>query len=87
MRNDCLSFETYFTAAGPQTAHRQGRLIHNLEVLTRLNRQDRLERQYWFDNINPATKLVIPAAAERRAGIQKRPYDYWIPAFAGMTEW
>jgi hypothetical protein len=36
--------------------------------------------------INPATKLVIPAAAERRAGIQKRPCDYWIPAFAGMTE-
>ena len=37
--------------------------------------------------INPATKLVIPAAAERRAGIQKRPCDYWIPAFAGMTGW
>jgi len=36
-------------------------------------------------NINPATKLVIPAAAERRAGIQKRPCDYWIPAFARMT--
>jgi len=35
--------------------------------------------------INPATKLVIPAAAERRAGIQKRPCNYWIPAFAGMT--
>ena len=35
--------------------------------------------------INPATKLVIPAAAERRAGIQKRPSNYWIPAFAGMT--
>jgi hypothetical protein len=29
--------------------------------------------------INPATKLVIPAAAERRAGIQKRPCDCWIP--------
>ena len=35
--------------------------------------------------INPATKLVIPAAAERRAGIQNRPCKYWIPAFAGMT--
>jgi hypothetical protein len=35
--------------------------------------------------INPATKLVIPAAAERRAGIQKRPFDYWILAFTGMT--
>jgi len=30
---------------------------------------------------NLATKLVIPAAAERRAGIQKRPCDYWILAF------
>ena len=30
--------------------------------------------------INPATKLVIPAAAERRAGIQKKPCYYWIPA-------
>ena len=30
--------------------------------------------------INPVTKLVIPAAAERRARIQKRPFDYWIPA-------
>ena len=46
------------------------------------------------DTINPATKLVIPrkrhrdlrpAVAERRAGIQKRPCDYWIPAFARMT--
>jgi hypothetical protein len=36
--------------------------------------------------INPATELVIPAAAERRAGIQKRPCSYWIPTFAGMTE-
>ena len=34
-----------------------------------------------------ANKLVIPAAAERRAGIQKRPCDYWIPAFAEMMEW
>jgi len=32
-----------------------------------------------------ATKLVIPAAAERRAGIQKRSFNYWFPAFAGMT--
>ncbi len=39
------------------------------------------------NSINPATKLVIPAAAERRAGIQKRPCDYWIPAFARMTGW
>jgi len=39
------------------------------------------------DIINSATKLVIPAAAERRAGIQKRPCDYWIPAFARMTRW
>jgi hypothetical protein len=47
-----------------------------------------LEFQRWMQEaiINPATKLVIPAAAERRAGIQKRPCDYWIPAFAGMTE-
>ena len=37
-------------------------------------------------DINPASKLVIPAAAERRAGIQKKPCYYWIPAFAGMTE-
>jgi hypothetical protein len=37
-------------------------------------------------NIKPATKLVIPAVAERRAGIQKKPCYYWIPAFAGMTE-
>jgi hypothetical protein len=26
-----------------------------------------------FDSINPAAKHVIAAAAERRAGIQKRP--------------
>jgi len=37
--------------------------------------------------INPATKFVIPAAAERRAGIQIRCCNYWIPAFAGMTRW
>jgi hypothetical protein len=37
--------------------------------------------------ISLATKLVIPAAAERRAGIQKRHCDYWIPAFARMTGW
>ena len=37
--------------------------------------------------INPATKLVIPAVAERRAGIQKRPGDYWIPSFTRMTGW
>jgi len=36
-------------------------------------------------NIKPTTKFVIPAAAERRAGIQKMPHDYWIPAFAEMT--
>ena len=36
-------------------------------------------------DINPATKLVIPAAAERRAGIQKRPCDHWIPTFSGVT--
>jgi hypothetical protein len=36
--------------------------------------------------INPVTELVIPAAAERRAGIQKRPCNYWIPAFVGMTK-
>ena len=45
--------------------------------------------------IDPATKLVIPrqtrhrnlrpAAAKRRAGIQTRSWNYWIPAFAGMT--
>jgi hypothetical protein len=35
--------------------------------------------------ITPATKHVIPAAAERRAGIHKRHCNYWIPAFAGMT--
>ena len=38
-------------------------------------------------DINPATNLVIAAAAERRAGIQKRPCVYWIPAFARMTGW
>ena len=38
-------------------------------------------------DINLATKLVIPAAAKQRAGIQKRPYDCWIPTFARMTEW
>ncbi|CAB1075100.1 hypothetical protein D1AOALGA4SA_2920 [Olavius algarvensis Delta 1 endosymbiont] len=32
--------------------------------------------------INPATNYVIPAAAERRAGIQRTPRFYWIPAFA-----
>ena len=37
-------------------------------------------------DINPASKLVIPATAEQRAGIQKKPCYYWIPAFAGMTE-
>jgi hypothetical protein len=36
--------------------------------------------------INSPTELVIPAAAKRRAGIQKWPYDYWILAFAGMTD-
>ena len=36
-------------------------------------------------DISPATKLVIPAVAERRAGIQKKPCYYWILAFAGMT--
>ena len=43
--------------------------------------------------IDQATKLVIPeqgvvtfdAAAKRRAGIQTRIWNYWIPAFAGMT--
>jgi hypothetical protein len=35
--------------------------------------------------INSPNKLVIPAAAKRRAGIQKKPRDYWIPAFARMT--
>jgi len=35
--------------------------------------------------IKPATKFVIPAAAERRAGIQIWCWIYWIPAFAGMT--
>ena len=52
------------------------------------------------DIFNPATKRVIPAAAElrdvvrqahhpeqSRRGIQKKPCDYWIPAFAGMTGW
>ena len=34
----------------------------------------------------PATNLVIPAAAERRAGIQERLCDYWITAFAG-NDW
>ena len=38
-----------------------------------------------YDLINPVTKLVIPAVAERRAGTQKRHCDYWIPAFARMT--
>ena len=28
---------------------------------------------HFLDYINPATKLVIPAAAERRAGNQKKP--------------
>jgi hypothetical protein len=37
--------------------------------------------------INPSIKLVIPAVAERRAGIQKGPCDYWIPAFVRMTGW
>ena len=37
--------------------------------------------------INPATKLIIPAVAERRAGIQIRLFDYWIPAFAGLPGW
>jgi hypothetical protein len=35
----------------------------------------------WFHHnavIDLATKLVFPAAAERRAGIQKRLGDYWI---------
>jgi len=40
---------------------------------------------FYWGFIDPATKLVIPAAAERRAGIQKRPCDYWIPASAGVT--
>ena len=35
--------------------------------------------------INSPIKPVIPAAAERRTGIQKKPRDYWIPAFARMT--
>ena len=35
--------------------------------------------------IKPATKLVIPAVAKQRAGIQTRRRNYWIPAFAGMT--
>ena len=37
--------------------------------------------------MNPATKLVIPAAAKRRAGTQKRPCDDWIPEFARVTGW
>jgi hypothetical protein len=32
--------------------------------------------------INPATKLVIPAATERRTGIQKRLCNYRIPVFS-----
>jgi hypothetical protein len=38
-----------------------------------------------WEFISPATKLVIPAEAERRAGIQKRLCDHWIPALAKMT--
>ena len=38
-------------------------------------------------DINPATKLVIPAVAERRVGIQKRLCSYWILAFARMAGW
>ena len=37
-------------------------------------------------NINPPTELVIPAAAERRAGIQKRPCDYWIRGNDGRVD-
>jgi len=40
-----------------------------------------------FRDINPAINYVISAAAKRRAGIQKKPRYYWIPAFAGMTGW
>ena len=36
-------------------------------------------------DINPATKLVILRQMHR--GIQIRPCDYWITAFAGMTGW
>ncbi len=39
-----------------------------------------LWRVYYILIINPATKLVIPAEAEQRVGIQKRPCNYWIPA-------
>jgi hypothetical protein len=35
--------------------------------------------------INPAINYVIPAAAKRRAGIQRTAQFYWIPTFAGMT--
>ena len=35
--------------------------------------------------INPAINYVIPAAAKRRAGIQRTPRFYWICAFAEMT--
>jgi len=37
--------------------------------------------------IYPAIYLVIPAAAKRRAGSQKKQRYYWVPAFAGMTGW
>jgi len=36
--------------------------------------------------ISPAIKIVIPAGAKRRAGIQEFRRKTWIPAFAGMTE-
>ena len=38
-----------------------------------------IELELSIEIINPATKIVIPTAAERRAGIQKRPFNYWIP--------
>jgi len=34
--------------------------------------------------VNLATKLVI--LPQRHRKIQKWPFDYWVPAFAGVTE-
>jgi hypothetical protein len=68
--------------------HATRRLFSSSQKLMR----ERLPAPIWlcctcYRIINPATKSVIPAAAERIAGIQKRLCDYWIPAFARMTRW
>ena len=54
-------------------------------VLANVNNHPLRSPRLCGEIINPAKYYVIPAVAKRRAGIQRNPRYYWIPAFAGKT--